>query len=158
MEIDPALMGISVEALGLEESVSDLVVYFSLWPLHLVAVGGGEISDARRVELLGRMSSETYADELVQHLLQTARNRGQDIELHDSGYLPALEGGEFSRGVFADYTADELRLRVEFIEIIRENLYAVIVFFTDANAEPLVPFEELARMLDAKMIEVLSAR
>ncbi len=64
--------------------------------------------------------------------------------------------GDNSFGAYLDIGGEAGPLRVELIKFRRGNLFGSVYSF--AGIEPLVSVEELARMLDAKMQEVISAR
>ena len=148
-ELDPAGFGISIEGLGLKDLASDLAVFANNEPLQIIFVASGELPDLVSIAVDSVWSSDTLLDEIVQ---------GETSEVLDSGKLQSSTVGDSSFGVFLETAAEGVPQRMEMIMFRRGNLFGGIFSYTLAGTEPVVSVEELARMLDAQMIDFLGAR
>ena len=162
-EIYPSGSGLSIADLGLEGYFGDLVVFLSADPFQMVIAGTGELADLGRFNLDSNVSSAKLLEEIVRRFVAAAIEGDQDLEIHDSGLMQPDGVGEVSFGAFLDAGLAEggeevIRLRVELVVFQRGNLFGGVISYIDSGSQPLVSVEELARMLDAMMSEVLSGR
>ena len=155
-EFDSAVFGDLITVLNLEGYVSDVLVLAELAPFQLIIAVGGELTDLERIELDAELSSGTLLDAIVRSLVGETDQGEQDLEVLGSGLLQSSAVGDNSFGAYLDISGEAGPLRVELIKFRRGNLFGSVYSF--AGIEPLVSVEELARMLDAKMKEVISAR
>ena len=148
-ELDPESAGISIEGLGLKDLASSLVLFTNTERVQVVIAASGELTDLLRIAIDSVWSSDTILDEIV---------RQQISEVLDSGKLQTSTVGDNSYGVYLE-TASELGpQRMEMIIYRRGNLFGGIFSYTVAGTEPIVSVEELAMMLDTKMIEFMKAK
>ena len=82
----------------------------------------------------------------------------QGAELLDSGALHLQNVGEKSAGAYWDISAEGVRIRTELVMFRRGDLFGVVYSYYDLDRGTVVPAEELASVLDKKMIEFINAQ
>ena len=162
-EIYASGSGVSIGDLGLEGYFRHLMVFFNANPFQMVIVGTGELADLESFGLDSDFSSVRLLEEILRRFVAEAIEGEQRIEVHGSGILEPAGVGEVSFGAFLEVGLKEggeeaIRLRVELVMFQRGNLFGGVISYVDSGAQPAVPVEELARMLDSKMNQVKSAR
>ena len=148
-ELDPESTGISIESLGLKDVASSLVVFTNTEPVQVIIAASGELTDLLSIAIDSVWSSDTLLDEIVQE---------QISEVLDSGKLQTSTVGDNSFGVYLETASEGGPQRMELIMYRRGNLFGGIFSHTVAGTEPVVSVEELAMMLDTKMIEFMKAK
>ncbi len=148
-ELDPESTGISIESLGLKDVASSLVVFTNTEPVQVIIAASGELTDLLSIAIDSVWSSDTLLDEIVQE---------QISEVLDSGKLQTVTVGDNSFGVYLETASEGGPQRMELIMYRRGNLFGAIYSYTVAGTEPIVSVEDLARMLDAKMVDFLRTR
>ncbi len=162
-EIYPSGSGRSIADLGLEGYFGDMVVFLSANPFQIIIAGTGELGDLGRFNLDSNVSSAKLLEEIVRRFVEAAIEGEQSVEVYDSGVAQPAGVGEVSFGAFLDAGLNEggeevMRLRVELVMFQGGNLFGGVISYVDSGAQPAVPVEQLARMLDSKMNEIKSAR
>ena len=150
----PPAIDLSIGELGLGDYLNDAVILSHQPTAQFVIAESGEITDAERVELDSLLSSDGLLDDLTQGPQSAPSGR----EVYVRGILKSLTVGEQSFGVHMEFTMAGTRLRLEMILFRRGNLYGVVYSSIPTGRQPAVSTEQLARLLDGKMIEVQSAR
>ena len=148
-ELDPESTGISIESLGLKDVASSLVVFTNTEPVQVIIAASGELTDLLSIALDSVWSPDTVLDEIVQ---------AQISEVLDSGKLQTVTVGDNSFGVYLETASERGPQRMELIMYRRGNLFGAIYSYTVAGTEPVVSVEELAMMLDTKMVDFLRTR
>ena len=157
-EVDPADLELSIESMGLEYYFNDLGVFLSADPLEVIMAAIGQIGEPERRTLDLQMSSDTIPDEVVQGFL-SAEEAGQDgVEIHESGLLDSSSVGAKSFGAYVEITTEGTRLRAEFIMFRRGNLVGVVFSYSLPGTQPSVSVQRAARMLDARMSDIILER
>ena len=157
-EVEPAELELSIEALGLEYYFSDLAVFLNADPFEGIMAASGHIGEPERKALDQEMSSDAILDDLVQGFLSTGSAGQEGYELHESGLLDSSTVGANSFGGYLEFTTEGTPLRVELIMFRRGNLVAVVYFLSLPGTQPSVSVQEAARMLDAKMSDIILER
>ena len=150
----PPAIDLSIGELGLGDYRSDAVILIHQPTGQLVIASSGEITDAERVELDSLLSSDRLLDDLT--LGPNSLPSGREV--YARGILESLTVGEKSFAVHMEFTIAGTRVRLEMVLFRRGNLFGVINTNTPTGRQPAVSTEQLARLLDAKMIEVQSTR
>ena len=148
-ELDPESTGISIESLGLKDFASSLVLFTNTEPVQVIIAASGELTDLLSIAIDSVWSPDTVLDEIVQ---------AQISEVLDSGKLQTVTVGDNSFGVYLETASERGPQRMELIMYRRGNLFGAIYSYTVAGTEPVVSVEELAMMLDTKMIEFMKAK
>ncbi len=134
--------------------LSDAVILIHQPTGQFIIATSGEITDAERLELDSLLSSDRLLDDLTIGPNSAPSGR----EVYARGILESLTVGEKSFAVHMEFTIAGTRVRQEIVLFRRVNLYGLIYSTTPKGGQPAVSTEQLARLLDAKMIEVQSAR
>ena len=121
---------------------------------QLIIAASGEVTDAERVRLDSLLSSDGLLDDLTLGPNSVPSGR----EVYARGVLRSLTVGDKSFGVHMEFTIAGTRVHKEMVLFRRGTLYGVIYSTTPTGRKPAVSIEQLARLLDGKMIEVQSAR
>ena len=151
-ELDPERADISIESLGLKDFATSLVLFNNtepVQPVQIVIAASGELTDLLSIALDSVWSPDTVLDEIVQ---------AQISEVLDSGKLQTVTVGDNSFGVYLETASERGPQRMELIMYRRGNLFGAIYSYTVAGTEPVVSVEELAMMLDTKMVDFLRTR
>ena len=135
--------------MGLKDFATSLVLFNNTEPVQIVIAASGELTDLLSIALDSVWSPDTVLDEIVQ---------AQISEVLDSGKLQTVTVGDNSFGVYLETASERGPQRMELIMYRRGNLFGAIYSYTVAGTEPVVSVEELAMMLDTKMIEFLRTR
>ena len=133
---------------------SDAVILSHQPTGQFVIATSGEVTDAERVELDSLLASDRLLDDLT--LGPNSMPSGREVFVR--GILESLTVGEKSFAVYMEFTIAGTRVRLEMVLFRRGNLFGVINSNTPTGRQPAVSAEQLARLLDAKMIEVQSTR
>ena len=157
-EIDPSVWGYSIHNISVRDHLSNLVLYYNDEPFQLVLAGSGDLTDLERINLDSDFASGTLLDEIVREYLDAADENQQSLEILDSGVLQSSTVGAASFGVYLEVTFEGAQQRIELIMFRRGNLFGIVYSHSLPDAEPVVSIEQLARMLDAKIKEVILAR
>ena len=158
-ELDPAVAGVSEETLGFERwFVTDLAVFGAMDPFQLIVAASGALTDAEARELDSQLASARVLAEVTQAFGGEQGEHPQGAELQDSGALQVQNVGEKSVGAYWDISVEGIRIRTEVIMFRRGELFGVVYSYYDLDRGTVVPVQELAGMLDAKMIDVIEAR
>lgn len=160
-EIYPSGSGLSIAGLGLEDYFSDLMVFVNGDPFQMVIAGTGELADLEGFGLDSDISPAGLLEQIIRRFVAAAIQGDQDAQIHDSGLIQTGGVGEVSFGAFLDVGLKEggkevIRLRIELLMFQRGNLFGGVMSYVDSGEQPLVPIEELAGMLDLKVIAVTS--
>ena len=160
-EIYPSGSSLSIADLGLEDYFRSLMVFVSGDPFQMVIAGTGELADLERFGLDSDISPAGLLEQITRRFVAAAIQGDQDAQIHDSGLVQTGGVGEVSFGAFLDVGLREggkevIRLRVELLMFQRGNLFGGVMSYVDSGEQPLVPIEELAGMLDSKVIAVTS--
>lgn len=157
-EHDPSEFGYSIHNISARPHASNLVVYNSEEPFQRVVVASGELSGHDRRRLDSDFSSGTLLEEIIQGFIGAADQAQQDFEVLDNGVLDSSAVGTSSFGVYLEVNFEGLEGLIEVIMFRRGDLFGFVYSYSDPGTPPIVPVEELAKMLDAKMIEVILER
>ena len=157
-EVEPSDLGLSIEEMGLDDYFSDLVIFSSAEPFEAIMAASGQITDLERMALDLEFSSPQTLDDVVQGFLAGDDEEQQNVELHESGSLEFSTVGSSSLGVYLDFTVDGTLLHVELIMFRSGNRVGVVYTYILHSTLPIVSVEEAARMLAAKMNEIMPAR
>ena len=150
----PPAIDLSIGELGLGDHLSDAVILSHRPTDQFIIAASGKITDAERVRLDSLLSSDRLLDDLTLGPNSVPSGR----EVYVRGILESLTVGEKSFAVHMEFTIAGTRVRKEMVLFRRGNLYGVIYSTTPTGRQPAVSTEQLARLLDGKMIEVQSAR
>ena len=150
----PPGIDLSIGELGLGDYLNDAVILSHQPTAQFVIAASGKITDAERVRLDSLLSSDRLLDDLTLGPNSVPSGR----EVYVRGILESLTVGEKSFAVHMEFTIAGTRVRKEMVLFRRGNLYGVIYSTTPTGRQPAVSTEQLARLLDAKMIEVQLAR
>ena len=154
-EADPAELYLSIEGLGFEDYYRDLVVFLSSQPFEMIMAMTGQVSDAQRIEVDEEIMAVGALEDVPPNLLSAAFAGEQEFQLHDSGLLDLSRIGATSYAVYTDLTTEGTRLRIDFVVFRRGNLVGIVYLYYLPSTQPLVSVEEAARMLDAKMSDII---
>ena len=158
-ELDPAVAGVSIETLGFERwFVTDLAVFGALDPFQLIVGASGALTDAEARELDSQLASARVLADVALAFGGEEGEHPQGAELQDSGALQVQNVGEKSVGAYWDISVEGIRIRTEVIMFRRGDLFGVVYSYYDLDRGTVVPVEELAGMIDAKMIGFIEAK
>ena len=146
-EVEPADLGLSIEALGLKYYFSNLVVFFNPDPFQMIMAGQISESERKAIDLTRHESGRR-----MQGFLSVGSGGQEGIEIHDSGLLDSSTVGANSFGAYLELTTEGTRLRMEFIMFRRGNLVGVVYSYSLPGTQPSVSVQGAAKMLDAKML------
>ena len=157
-EVEPLELDLSIEGMGLEDYFSDLVVFLSAEPYELIMAASGQLTESKRIKFDQEISSPRILDDVVQGFLATDDRQQGNIELHESRLLGSSTVGSNSFGAYLDFTVEGTRIHTEFIMFRRGNRVGLVYTYILPSTLPIISVEEAARMLDAKMNEMISER
>ena len=158
-ELDPAVAGVSIETLGFERRfVTDLAVFGALDPFQLILGASGALTDAEARDLDSQLASARVLADVAQAFGGEEGENAQGAELQDSGALQVQNVGEKSVGAYWDISVEGIRIRTEVIMFRRGDLFGVVYSYYDLDRGTVVPVQELAGMIDAKMIGFIEAK
>ena len=158
-ELDPAVAGVSIETLGFERRfVTDLAVFGALDPFQLILGASGALTDAEARDLDSQLASARVLADVAQAFGGEEGEHPQGAELQDSGALQVQNVGEKSVGAYWDISVEGIRIRTEVIMFRRGELFGVVYSYYDLDRGSVVPVQELAGMIDAKMIGFIEAK
>lgn len=155
---DPADLGFSTHNISVRDHASDLVAYYGEEPFQMVVAASGELTESDRRSLDSDFSSGILLEEITQGFVGGADQVQQDFELLDNGVLDSSTVGTSSFGVYLEVNFEGVEGRIEVIMFRRENLFGMVYSYRHRGNPSIVSIDELGKMLDAKMIEVISAR
>ena len=157
-EYDPADLGFSIQNISVRPHASNLVVYNSEEPFHTVVAASGELSDLDRRSLDSDFSSGTLLEEITQGFIGGADHAQLDLELLDNGVLDSSTVGTSSFGVYLEVNFEGVEGIIEVIMFRRGDLFGFVYSYRHRGNPPIVSIDELGKMLDARMIEVILER
>ena len=103
-------------------------------------------------------SSGILLEEITQGFVGGANQVQQDFELLDNGVLDSSTVGTSSFGVYLEVNFEGVEGIIEVIVFRRADLFGFVYSYRHRGNPPIVSIEELGKMLDAKMIEVILER
>ena len=157
-EHDPSDLGFSTHNISVRLHASDLVAYYGEEPFQTVVAASGELAESDRRSLDSDFSSGTLLEEITQGFIGGADHARLDLELLDNGVLDSSTVGTSSFGVYLEVNFEGVEGIIEVIMFRRGDLFGFVYSYRHRDNPPIVSIEELGKMLDAKMIEVISER
>ena len=157
-EHDPSDLGFSTHNISVPPHASDIVAYYGEEPFQTVVAASGELTESDRRSLDSDFSSGILLEEITQGFVGGANQVQQDFELLDNGVLDSSTVGTSSFGVYLEVNFEGVEGIIEVIVFRRADLFGFVYSYRHRGVPPIVSIEELGKMLDAKMIEVISER
>ncbi len=157
-EHDPSDLGFSTHNISVPPHASDIVAYYGEEPFQTVVAASGELTESDRRSLDSDFSSGILLEEITKGFVGGANQVQQDFELLDNGVLDSSTVGTSSFGVYLEVNFEGVEGIIEVIVFRRADLFGFVYSYRHRGNPPIVSIEELGKMLDAKMIEVILER
>ena len=157
-EHDPSDLGFSTHNISVPPHASDIVAYYGEEPFQTVVAASGELTESDRRSLDSDFSSGILLEEITQGFVGGANQVQQDFELLDNGVLDSSTVGTSSFGVYLEVNFEGVEGIIEVIVFRRADLFGFVYSYRHRGNPPIVSIDELGKMLDAKMLEVILER
>ena len=151
-EVDPSILSLTIEDLGLEQWFTDVVINSIVDLGELLIAVSGEISGSDRAAVDSELSPERFLYYVMEGFLNEAA-ADQGILVRDSGLLSVSNVGDIAAGVWFDTTFDGVELKIDIVMFRQEELIGLIYSFYDPDSIPFVPVHEAATLLYQAMIQ-----
>ena len=154
-EVDPSDLYLSIEAIGLGDFFDSFALFSNAEQVEFLMAASGSGIDGEAFD--SEVSDEGLLDSVIQGFMIGAGEQ-EGIEFHESRLLNLPIVGDSSFGATTVFATEGIRLRAEFLMFRREDLVGAVYLYTIPDAVPAISIESAARMLDAKMADVIASR